>query len=45
MTIDVTDDPRPRLRDAQLRRPARDLDRYGDGGRVCTFWNCSWHGY
>ena len=26
--------PRPRLRGAQLRRPAQHLDRYGDGGNV-----------
>ena len=26
--------PRPRLHGAQLRRPAPDLDRYGDGGAV-----------
>ena len=34
MTIDVTDAPAPVCADAQLRRPARNLVRYGDGGGV-----------
>ena len=35
--------PRPRLHGAQLRRPARDLDRHGDGGGVLAVHrNCYW---
>ena len=36
--------PRPRLHGAQLRRPARDLDRHGDGGavRIKFVWTHYW---
>ncbi len=42
MTIDVTDAPAPVCAAPSYRRPARDLDRHGDGGGVLVHGKCYW---